>query len=124
MSQTSPFSVVRELSAATLAQFRGSLSGNGFAHDRAAYRVGLKVCNAATEIGFAVIPTHTSPLRINWRWATAQPMLMSNRFDGFNISTMTLPLKWARCAGRRTSTRVVYGAFGVRMTAGPEAGHV
>ena len=73
-------------------------------------------------IGFAVMPTQTSPLRMNWSCASAHPMLRSNRFDGFRSSTITLPLKCLRRAGRRTSTRVVYGASGVRTTAGPVAG--
>ena len=75
-------------------------------------------------IGFAVMPTQTSPLRMNWSCDSAQPMLRSNRFDGLSISTITLPLKCERLAGRRTRIRVVYGASGVRTTAGPDAGQL
>ena len=71
-----------------------------------------------------VTPTHASPSATIWRWASAQPMLRSNALDGLRISTITVPLKRAGFAGRRTSTRVVYGAFGVRTTAGPGAGQL
>ena len=70
------------------------------------------------------MPTQASPLRTIWRCAIAQPMLRSNRLDGLSISTTTLPLKREAFAGRRTRMRVVYGASGVRTTAGPGAGHV
>jgi hypothetical protein len=73
-------------------------------------------------IGLAVIPTQTSPLRMNCSCASAQPMLRSNRLDGLSGSTMTLPLKCRIDFGRRTRSRVVYGASGVRTTAGPVAG--
>ena len=75
-------------------------------------------------MGFPVTPTQTSPLATIWRFIIAQPMLRSNEFDGFSISTMTFPLNCPLCAGRRTSMRVVYGAFAVRTMAGPGAGHV
>ena len=53
----------------------------------------------------------------------AQPMLRSMWLDGLSISTTALPLERAGLCGRRTRIRVVYGAFGVRTTAGPAAGH-
>ncbi len=70
------------------------------------------------------MPTQASPLAHDLACAIAQPMLRSNRFDGLSISTTTLPLKCEAFAGRRTRMRVVYGASGVRTTAGPGAGQV
>src|SRR5580658_2577759 len=122
MSQTSPFSVRRSLSRGTVAEVFGSSSGNEFAQDSAAYRDGLKFLSATTDTGFAVIPTHASPWRANCLPEMVHPRFKSNEFEGFNISTATVPLNFARSAGRRTSTRVVYGTLGVRTTAGPGSG--
>src|SRR3954464_14590506 len=127
-SQNRPSSVARERSAtgstdATgCSQLRGSLSGTGFANDSEPYRTGSNDLSATTVIGLAVIPTHTSPLRMNCLCDSAQPILRSNRFDGLSGSTITLPLKCRIDFGRRTSMRVVYGAPGVRTTAGPVCG--
>ena len=124
MSQISPFSVVLAESAATVAQFRGSSSGSGFAKERDAYRSGSKFFSACTAIGLAVIPTQASPLATICSCAMAQPILRSNRLLGLSISTTTLPLNFWPLAGFRTSTRVVYGASSVRTCAGPAEGHV
>lgn len=51
-------------------------------------------------------------------------MFRSKRLEGLSISTTTLPLKREAFAGRRTRMRVVYGASGVRTTAGPGAGQL
>src|SRR5882757_2488413 len=118
----SPFSLVRSLSRGTVAQFRGSSRGRGLGHDSAAYRTGLKFFTATADTGLAVIPTQTSPFRANSLWEIVHPKLRSNRFDGFCISTATVPLNLERFTGRRISTRVVYGTFAVRTTAGPGAG--
>jgi hypothetical protein len=63
------------------------------------------------------MPTQASPLRTYSRWVSAQPMFRSSMFDGLSISTQTVPLARRARAGRRTSTRVAYGASGVRTTA-------
>ena len=115
--------MVRELSAGTVAQLRGSSSGSGLAKDSAAYRCGSKVLSASTEIGLIVTPTQASPLRISCRLSRPQPMLRSNRLDGLSGSTTTLPLNFDARAGLRTRMRVTYGASAVRTTAGPTSGH-
>ncbi len=51
-------------------------------------------------------------------------MFRSMLFDGLSISTIAFPLERAGFCGRRTRIRVVYGAFGVRTTAGPAAGQL
>src|SRR4051812_28720217 len=122
MSHARPFSVVRELSDGTVWQLRGSSSGSGFANDRVPYRCGSKLFSVTIDTGFPVMPTHASPLRANCLPATAQPHLRANQFGGLSISTTTLPLNVDAFAGRRTRIRVVYGASGVRTTAGPGAG--
>ncbi len=104
-------------------QFCGSSSGSGFAIDSDPYRTGSKFFSASIEMGLPVTPTQASPFATIWRFIIAHPMLRSNAFDGFRTSTMTLPLNRAAFAGRRTSTRVVYGALAVRTAAGPGAGH-
>src|ERR1700712_4069656 len=101
MSQASPFSVVRELSAGTVAQLFGSLSGSGLFIDNGAYRTGLKFFRACTETGFTVTPTQMSPFLMIWSCIRPQPRLRSNRLDGFNGSTMTVPLNLFTFAGRR-----------------------
>src|ERR1700712_2568541 len=124
MSQASPFSVVRELSAGTVAQLSGSLSGSGLAIDSGAYLTGSNVLSVCIETGLTVTPTQTSPLRTIWSCINPQPKFRSNKLDGLSGSTMTLPLKLATFAGRRTRIRVVYGALAVRTFAGPGAGQV
>ena len=80
--------------------------------------------SASTALGRIVMPIQVSPLRIMCSRMIDQPMLRSIRFDGFSISTIALPLERAGLCGRRTRIRVVYGAFGVRTTAGPAAGQL
>src|SRR6185312_1868087 len=124
MSQARPFSVLRELSEGTVAQLPGSDNGSGLSIANGAYRFGSNVLRVCIDTGLTVTPTQTSPLRISCSCIRPQPRLRSNRFDGFSGSTTTLPLKSAAFAGRRTRILVVYGAFGVRTTAGPGAGQV
>src|SRR4051812_13631765 len=97
-------------------------AGTGSAIEGDAQRVGVNVFSACSAFGRIVMPTHVSPVRSNCFCMSAQPMLMSIRFDGLNISTTTLPDDFAGSAGRRTRIRVVYGALAVRMVAGPGAG--
>jgi hypothetical protein len=52
------------------------------------------------------MPTQASPRRVISLPEIAHPMLRSNRFDGFSISTMAFPLKRALSAGLRIRTRV------------------
>src|SRR3954451_2992659 len=124
MSQASPFSVLRELSAGTVAQLAGSDNGSGLSIDNGAYRLGSKVFSVCIDTGLTVTPTHTSPLRISSSCIKPQPRFRSNTLDGLSGSTTTFPLNLASFAGRRTRILVVYGASAVRMTAGPGAGQV
>src|SRR5581483_11925679 len=107
MSHTRPFSVVRELSAATVAQFFGSDRGTGFAHDSAAYLAGSNFLRETTDTGFAVMPTQASPFFAICRPSMCHPRFRSNRFEGLSISTIALPLNFDRLAGLRIITRVV-----------------
>ena len=119
-----PFSVARELSAATIVQLPGSLSGRGLANDSDLYRAGSKFFKASMVIAFAVIPTQASPLSMICLCATAHPIFRSKKLEGLSISTTTLPLNFCPIAGLRTSARVVYGAPAVFTTAGPGAGQL
>ena len=53
-------------------------------------------------------PTHACPLRVRWRCSEVHAGVSSLRL--WNGSTNTAPLNCPESAGRRTSTRVMYGA--------------
>jgi hypothetical protein len=60
-----------------------------------------------------VIATQASPFSMKWSCETPHENEKSYPRPTLPISTMTLPLKRAGSAGRRSMMRVVYGAFGV-----------